>query len=112
MPTPEKLTLEQQILARDGYRCVLCGNGLKEGVELQVVQVLNGQATLENGQTLCAQHNFRKKNYGQTVTGKKMFIRLYELAKSLNDQDTMRFCAEILDVFERNHVNGHIEWKK
>ena len=69
-------------------------------------------ARIENGQTLCAQHNFKKKNYKQTETGKKMFIRLYELAKSVGDQDTESFCSQILEVFEKNNMNGHIEWKK
>ena len=40
-----------------------------------------GEATVSNGQTLCAQHNFQKKTLKQTETGKKMFIRLYELSK-------------------------------
>ncbi|MCX8472277.1 MAG: HNH endonuclease signature motif containing protein [Sediminibacterium sp.] len=107
---------KQIILARDGYRCVICGRGKADGVELQVDHIkakdVGGEATIENGQTLCAQHNFKKKNYKQTETGKKMFIRLYELAKSVDDSDTMKFCADILEVFEKNNVNGHIEWKK
>ena len=41
-----------------------------------------------------------------------MFIRLYEMAKSLEDIETMNFCSEILEVFEKNNINGHIEWKK
>lgn len=41
-----------------------------------------------------------------------MFIRLYEKAKSINDTQTMSFCAEILEVFEKHNINGHIEWKK
>lgn len=104
------------ILERDGYKCVICGRGIEDGVELQVDHIkakdLGGKATIENGQTLCAEHNFKKKNYKQTETGKKMFIRLYEYAKSINDIDTQRFCIEILEVFEKNGVNGHIEWKK
>jgi len=104
------------ILARDNYSCVICGRGIKDGVELQVDHIkpkdLGGEATIENGQTLCAQHNFRKKNYKQTETGKKMFIRLYELSKSIGDKETQKFCADILDVFERNNINGHIEWKQ
>jgi hypothetical protein len=104
------------ILKRDNYRCVICGKGREEGVELQVDHIkpkdLGGKATIENGQTLCAQHNFRKKNLGQTETGKKMFVRLYELSKKIGDIDTQDFCAQILEVFEKNEVNGHIEWKK
>ncbi len=111
--TPAQKT---QILERDGYKCVLCGRGEKDGVELQVDHIkpkdLGGSATIENGQTLCAQHNFLKKNLKQTETGKKMFIRLYDLAKSNGDEAIQKFCSEILEVFERNNMNGHIEWKK
>jgi hypothetical protein len=102
-----------EILKRDNYRCVICGRGRDAGVELQVDHIkakdFGGQAIIENGQTLCAQHNFKKKNYKQTETGKKMFIRLYELAKSIEDKETEKFCADILEVFERNNMNGHIE---
>lgn len=104
------------ILKRDGYRCVICGKGRKDGVELHVDHIkpkdLGGKATISNGQTLCASHNFQKKNYKQTETGKKMFIRLYEQAKAINDTDTMKFCAHILKVFDDHDINGHIEWKK
>ena len=41
-----------------------------------------------------------------------MFINLYELSKKCNDNETMKFCSEILEVFEKNGVNGHIEWKR
>jgi hypothetical protein len=53
-----------------------------------------------------------KKNYKQTETGKKMFIRLYELAKKENNNELIKFCTEILTVFEKNNINGHIDWKK
>ena len=106
----------KKILERDGLKCVICGRGKKDGVELQVDHIkpkdLGGKAVISNGQTLCAMHNFRKKNYKQTETGKKMFVRLYEVAKSISDKETMNFCSQILEVFEKNGVNGHIEWKK
>ena len=114
----EEFTLAQkeEILKRDSYRCVICGRGIADGVELHVDHIkpkdLGGEATIENGQTLCAQHNFQKKTYKQTETGKKMFIRLYELANNIGDNSTKNFCAQILEVFEKNNVNGHIEWKK
>ena len=41
-----------------------------------------------------------------------MFIRLYESSKAINDSKTMEFCRQILEVFEKNNVNGHIEWRK
>lgn len=114
----EDFTAEQKrlIFERDGYKCVVCGRGPENGIEIQADHIkpkdLGGQATVENGQTLCAQHNFRKKNYGQTETGKKMFIRLYELAKAAGDAETQEFCAQILNVFEENGINGHIIWNK
>ena len=105
-------TQKKEILKRDGYKCVICG----KSDELQVDHIkpkdLGGKAEIKNGQTLCATHNFRKKNYKQTETGKKMFIRLYEAAKSIGDQETIEFCTQILEVFEKNNMNGHIKWKK
>ncbi len=107
---------KEVILKRDGYRCVICGKGVKDGVELHIDHIKpkdkGGKAIIENGQTLCAQHNYRKKNYKQTETGKKMFIRLYELAKKQGDDELQNFCAEILEVFEKNNINGHIEWDR
>jgi hypothetical protein len=107
---------KEAIFKRDNYRCVICGKGRADGVEIQADHIrpkdLGGEATIENGQTLCAQHNFQKKNYKQTETGKKMFIRLYELAKSINDEKLKKFCADILEVYEKNNINGHIVWKK
>ncbi|MBI4896632.1 MAG: HNH endonuclease [Candidatus Aenigmarchaeota archaeon] len=114
----EDFTGEQKevIFKRDNYRCVVCGRGKVDGVEIHADHIkpkdLGGRATIENGQTLCAQHNFQKKNYKQTETGKKMFIHLYELAKACNDKKLLQFCKEVLEVYEKNNINGHIEWKK
>ena len=109
-------TIKQAIFERDGFKCVMCGKGRKDGVELHADHIkpkdLGGKATLENGQTLCGAHNFLKKNLKQTETGKKMFIRLYELSKASGDTTLTKFCSEILEVFEKNGINGHIEWKK
>src|SRR3989344_6139532 len=70
---------KEAIIKRDGYKCVICGRGEKDGVELHVDHIkpkdLGGEATIGNGQMLCAQHNFIKKNLKQTETGKKMYIR-------------------------------------
>ena len=89
----EDFTIEQKeaIFKRDRYKCVVCGRGTKDGVEIHADHIrpkdLGGKAEIENGQTLCAQHNFQKKNYKQTETGKKMFIRLYELAKKYGSSE-------------------------
>ena len=114
----EDFTPEQKgaILKRDEYKCVVCGRGLKEGVELQVDHIkpksLGGKSVIANGQALCAQHNFIKKTLKQTETGKKMFIRLYELAKSENNNELMRFCSSVLETYERYNINGHIIWER
>ena len=103
------------ILERDDYKCVVCGIGRESGVDLHVDHIkpkdFGGKATFSNGQTLCAQHNFRKKNYKQTETGKKMFIALRRAALEIGDDDTVRFCEDILATFDIHNINGHIEWK-
>jgi len=114
----EDFTEEQKkkILERDGYKCVVCGKGKKEGAELHIDHIkpkyLGGKATIDNGQTLCSQHNFIKKSLNQTETGKKMFIRLYELAKKEDSKELIKFCKDILETYERHNINGHIVWNK
>ncbi|MDE1825380.1 MAG: HNH endonuclease [Candidatus Micrarchaeota archaeon] len=107
---------KEAIIERDDYRCVICGRGVKDGIELQVDHIkpkdLGGTNSIENGQTLCAQHNFQKKNYKQTESGKRYFIRLYEAAKKNNHKQLQAFCAEILEVYEKRGINGHIIWKR
>ncbi|MGX2982447.1 HNH endonuclease [Helicobacter sp. 23-1045] len=108
--------LKKQILERDNYKCVICGLGKNEGVELHIDHIkpkdLGGKATLQNGQTLCARHNFLKKNLKQTETGKKMFIRMLETAKEADDKELIAFLNEVLEVYEKHNINGHIVWKK
>ncbi len=107
---------KEVIFKKDNYRCVICGRGLKDGVEIHADHIkpkdFGGKAEIENGQTLCAQHNFQKKNYKQTETGKKMFIRLYELSKKHKDRTLKKFCTDVLETFEKHDINGHIAWKK
>ncbi len=103
------------ILKRDGYKCVVCGASEKEGIELHVDHIKpkdkGGFATIKNGQTLCAMHNIRKKNLGQTETGKKMFIRLYDVARSTGDSQLCAFIRDVLRTYERHDINGHIVWR-
>ncbi len=111
-------TAEQReaIFKRDAYKCVECGKGIKDGVEIHADHIkprdFGGESTIANGQTLCAEHNFQKKNYNQTQTGKRMFIRLYELAKKVKDKELQEFCNDVLTVYEQHNVNCHIAWKK
>jgi len=107
---------KKEIMERDEYKCVICGKGIKDGVEMHIDHIkpkdFGGKATIENGQTLCAQHNFLKKNFKQTETGKKMFIRLYELAKNEGNQELLRFCTDVLETYEKHNINDHIVWEK
>lgn len=106
---------KELIFKRDNFRCVICGLGVNDGVTIHADHIkpkdLGGKAEINNGQTLCATHNFRKKNYKQTESGKRMFIRLYEAAKALGDSKTMEFCKEILETYDEYDINGHISWK-
>ena len=107
---------KELIMQRDAHRCVVCGAGQADGVELQVDHIKpkdkGGRATIDNGQTLCAMHNFRKKNLGQTETGKKMFLRLLNLAQQEGDQKLCEFITDVLLTYERHGINGHIQWKR
>lgn len=107
---------KKKILERDNHACVVCGKGKKEGVELHIDHIqpknLGGKAIIRNGQTLCSQHNFIKKNLNQTETGKKMFMRLYDFAKGEKDKKLQKFCSDILKLYEKHGINGHIEWEK
>jgi len=109
-------TLKEAIKKRDGYRCVICGVSGDAGNKLHVDHIKpkdkGGKATLENGQTLCSMHNMRKKNLGQTETGKKMFIRLYDAAAQSGDDALCEFIEDVLSVYEVHSINSHIRWKK
>ena len=111
--TPQQ---KEEIFKRDNYRCVICGLGPADGIEIHADHIkpkyLGGKSTIENGQTLCSRHNFMKKTLKQTKTGKKMFIRLYEVAKESNDAILENFCREILELYEKYGINSHIKWEK
>ena len=105
---------KEEIKKRDAYKCVICGLGIKEGLEIHVDHIKprdkGGLSTIENGQVLCAQHNFKKKNYNQTETAKKLFINLHRQAKAIDDEKHQKFAADILKIYEKHNINGHIEW--
>ena len=42
---------------------------------------------------------------------KKMFVNMYNSAKKIDDTETLEFCAEILEVYEKRHIDDHIVWK-
>ena len=108
--------IKQAIFKKNNFRCVMCGKGRENGIEIHADHIkpkdFGGKATLENGQTLCSKHNFMKKNLNQTESGKKMFLELYRLAKVSKEESLIKFFTEILEVYEKNNMNGHIEWEK
>jgi 5-methylcytosine-specific restriction endonuclease McrA len=112
----KNFSVEQKkfIFERDNFKCSMCGLSKSDGAKLFVSFIKprdkGGKATLENGQVLCSQHNFLKKNLNQTESGKKMFINLYNLAKSAGDKKLIDFTKQILKTYEKFDINGHIDW--
>lgn len=104
--------VKEEIFRRDDYRCVACRRGRDDGVEICADHILpkdkGGTNTIENGQTLCAEHNLLKKNYSQTEFGKKLVARIYQDAVAVGDERMIRFCKEIFDVYDKHKVNSHI----
>lgn len=104
--------VKEKIFKRDGYKCVVCNRGIKDGVELCADHILpkgkGGTNTIDNGQTLCSEHNLLKKNYSQTEAGKRYFIKLYEQAVRQRDKRMIEFCEQVFDVYNKHHVNSHI----
>lgn len=105
--------IKKEIFERDGYKCVICGRGVKDGIEITADHIKpkdkGGLNNLENGQTLCTEHNLMKKNYSQTEAGKKYFIKMYEKAISENDEKMINFCKSVFDIYDKFQINGHIK---
>lgn len=105
---------KQAIFARDEYKCAICEKGPEHGVELHVDHYVpkskGGRAIIDNGITLCAEHNFLKKNMDATTSGKRLFMRLYEVSLREENEKYIRFSKAILDLFDEHDVNGHIDW--
>jgi len=104
--------IKEVIFTRDNYQCVVCGLGRKDGVEICADHIIpkdkGGTNTVENGQTLCTQHNLIKKNYSQTEAGKRYFIKMYETAVKNNDDKMVNFCKQVFSVYNKHKINTHI----
>lgn len=103
----------ETIFKRDGYRCVVCGRGPEDGVALAADHIKpkdrGGTNTIDNGQTLCYEHNLRKRNYSQSEAGKRYFIRMYEIALEHQDEKMIAFCQAIFDVYDMHDIDRHID---
>lgn len=101
------------IFKRDKYRCVVCGRGRQDGVEIHADHKKpldrGGTNSIDNGQTLCSEHNLLKKNYSQTEFGKKFLIRLYKDAVKKKDEKVIKFCKGIFDLYNKYRINTHIK---
>lgn len=107
------ISIKEEIFKRDNYKCVVCGRGEEDGVEIHADHKIpldkGGTNNVDNGQTLCSEHNFLKKNYSQTEFGKRFIIRLYKEAKKKKDNRIIKFCEEIFDVYDKYKVDSHIQ---
>lgn len=104
--------VKEKIFRRDGYKCVVCGRGRQDGVEICADHIKpkdkGGDNSVGNGQTLCMEHNLIKKNYSQTEGGKRYFIKLYEQAVAIGDEKMINFCRCVFECYDAHEVNGHI----
>jgi hypothetical protein len=104
--------IKEQIFKRDKYRCVVCGRGPKDGVEICADHIRpkdkGGTNTLDNGQTLCMEHNLMKKNYSQTEAGKRYFIKIYKKALAEKDKKIIDFCKCVFNCYDIHRINSHI----
>lgn len=104
--------IKEKIFERDGYKCVVCGRGKEDGVEIcadhKKPKDKGGDNSIDNGQTLCMEHNLMKKNYSQTEAGKKYFVKIYEQAVAIGDIRMINFCKCIFECYDTHGVNGHI----
>jgi hypothetical protein len=105
--------VKEEIFKRDKYRCVFCGRGRADGVELcadhRKSKDLGGDNSIDNGQTLCMKCNLMKKNYSQTEAGKKYFINMYRQAVAIGDERMIKFCKDVFDAYDMHEINGHIK---
>lgn len=104
--------VKEEIFKRDNYKCVLCGRGRQDGVEIcadhRIPKDKGGTNTVENGETLCMEHNLMKKNYSQTEAGKNYFIKMYEKAVANNDKKMIDFCKCVFECYDAHKINSHI----
>lgn len=107
------LDVKEAIFKRDRYKCIVCSRGRRDGMEIHADHKISldkgGTNSIDNGQTLCSEHNFLKKNYSQTEFGKRFLIRLYKDAVKIGDKRMICFCREIFDVYDKYEINGHIK---
>lgn len=100
--------VKEAIFRRDNYRCVICENGRHNGYEIHADHIKpmskGGKSTLENGQTLCSEHNMLKKNYGVVDFLKKYSERMLKRAQELKDKKIIDLFKDILEVIKKHKM--------
>ncbi len=103
---PFSEAVRKQIFERDGYHCVVCGNGPANGYEIHADHIrprqLGGSSTLENGQTLCSEHNLLKKTYGTYDFYAHLVLRLEQEAKVAGDAKHTKMLGSIVSILQKN----------
>lgn len=97
--------VKEAIFKRDNYRCVVCSNGRHNRYEIHADHITprskGGKSTVENGQTLCSEHNMMKKNYGVTDFLRSFSEKMIERAQELNDKKVENFFREVIALIEK-----------
>jgi hypothetical protein len=95
-------SVREEIYRHDHSRCVVCGNGPHNGHEIHADHIrprqLGGQSTVENGQTLCSEHNLLKKTYGTYDFYAHLVSRHEQEARSANDTRHAEMLAKIQSI--------------
>lgn len=98
--------VKKQIFERDNYRCIVCGNGPHNGYEIHADHIKprskGGKNTLENGQTLCSEHNMMKKNYGTTDFLRRYCQKMLSIAQEIGDLKTEELFKDIRAVLDKH----------
>lgn len=103
--SPFPTDIKNAIFERDDYKCVVCSNGRQNGSEIHADHIKprskGGISTIENGQTLCSEHNMLKKNYGVSDFLRKFSRKMISRAQELKDKKVEEFFKELLQLIDK-----------
>lgn len=113
----------EEILDRDDNRCIVCGMGTREGEDIYVVKffeqacnatdnIKNSKLKVEDAITLCGKHKnmwLATKNKSPVHNSKSFFVTAYNQAINKSDKNTASFCNDIIKVYEKHGIDGHIK---
>jgi hypothetical protein len=107
-------TKEQReiILKRDEYRCVWCGMGTSEGVELNIALLnpQNGFDNVANGVVMCEKHHPDTGLYNHKNLGKDIIADMLSNAEKSDDDKMILFLQKVLAVYEKHNINSQNPW--